>query len=144
MTQRYFVLQVGQKGSNTLLNYDYYRHIGWQDTPKDADHGKVSVGDVVFVYFTNSAVNHKGSLQKSYKVMRLIDGNDKFLMRDLGITLNEIITASIHGELRSEAFGRLGQQGFNIKEIKKEDVGQLLFLFLSLQDRKIVEEKTVS
>ena len=140
--QKYFVVQLADKGSKMLLENEksVYRHIDWETTPKDSDHGNVGVGDILFVYFTFNSIKYKQSLQKTYRVLYVSEDHSLFELEevlDLGIPFREIKQARNDKRLRYEAFCGIGQQGYNIKEIQEEDYNQLMKLFFNYKGGKL-------
>jgi hypothetical protein len=129
---RYFLIQVGRIGSKSLIENHKYRHLDWQLTPKDSDHGKVMVDDYLLVYFARSAIKYQMNLKKIYKVTNVSSDNTLFDVKESrnlnGISLNDIKNAIDNKKLNKEIFVKLAQQGFNIKRIEKDDFDQIINL----------------
>lgn len=128
----YFLVQVGDYGSKTLLEKGFYQHINWYNTARDSDHGKVLKGDILLVYFASNSVKYKMTLKKVYKVNEISKDNFKFEVTEIqslnGISLNEIKNAISHEKLKKEYFEKISQQGFNILRIEKKDFERVLEL----------------
>jgi hypothetical protein len=69
----YFLIQVGQKGSMSLIENKQYSHIDWQNTPRDSDHGKAKKGDVLLVYVARNSIKYGMSLKKIYEINEVSD-----------------------------------------------------------------------
>jgi hypothetical protein len=131
-TRSYFLVQVSEPGSKNLLRQNpIYQHYEWQTTPRDSDHGKVKSGDVLLVYFARKAVDFSMQLKRAYNVDSVIGSNDEFRLTQVkelnGLPLKAIIKAVKEGTL-SKKFAKLGQQGFNIAQIAKEDFDKAIEL----------------
>ncbi len=72
------------------------------------------------------------NLKKIYEVAKVSNDNSLFDVKEIqdlyGISLDEIKNAIDNEKLRREIFGKLSQQGFNIKEIEKDDFDQVINL----------------
>jgi len=130
-TKQYYLIQVNERGSKNLLENNTYQHIGWNDTPRDIDHGKVREGDILLVYFARNSIEHKQYLKKIYLVNSVSGDNTTFKVKELkdlqGISLNDIKNGIEEGKV-SNSFNKLGQQGFNITKIEKPDYDSVLKL----------------
>jgi len=129
--EQYFLIQVTKFGSTNILTEGFYQHEGWQETPRDADHGKVKVGDLLLVYFGSTAKDFQKTLKMIYKVESVTEDNVKFYIKSwrklTGITREQINDSVKDGTL-GESFNKLSQQGFNIIQISKSDFDAILEL----------------
>jgi hypothetical protein len=128
---QYFLIQVGDFGSNHILNKGFYQHEGWQTTSRDSDHGKVRVGDKLIVYFTSTAQDHQKLLKMVYTVKSVTEDNVRFFIEPWkklkGLTLEQIRDAIDKKQL-TDTFRKIGQQGFNISELTRDDFESILRL----------------
>ncbi len=128
---QYFLVQVGDFGSNHILNKGFYQHEGWETTNRDSAHGEVKPGDLLLVYFTSTALNHQKTLKMIYRVKSVTKNNIKFFIepwKELkGLTLGQIRVAIEKNQL-SNVFQKIAQQGFNIGNLTKEDFDAILKL----------------
>ena len=76
-----FLIQVSKDGSKNILNNGKYRDIEWQSQRKNKDLGKVKQGDLLVIYFTSAAIDHKKQLGMIYQVTKVSKGNDEFSMK---------------------------------------------------------------
>lgn len=128
---QYFLVQVNEFGSKNLLEKKYYQHEGWKETPRDSDHGKVKVGDILAVYFASKAIDFQKQMRKLYKVDSITRGNVRFNVSEIkelaGLSLDKIRHAINEGRL-GDVFKRISQQGFNISRLDKKDYEALVKL----------------
>ena len=81
-TTRYFLMQMNKYGAEGVLKRrPFYHHYGWEETPRDRDHGKVNVGDVLVVYFTASTI-FRSQIKKIYQVQKVVHNNSKFFLSE--------------------------------------------------------------
>lgn len=129
---QYFLVQVSKRGGENVLNNLMYRHIDWNKTPHDSDHGKVREGDLLLVYFASGSPKYKQQLKKIYRVESVSDQNIHFKLAEEkelhGLSLEDIRNAINNGILRDEVFKKLSHQGFNIMKIDKSDYDSVLSL----------------
>lgn len=131
-TTQYFLVQVSEIGSKNLLQVEpVYKHYGWQETPRDSDHGKVKPGDILLVYFARKAIDFNMQLKKVYRVDAVTKNNEEFGLTEVqelkDLSLESVRKAIENGKL-SNKFEKLGQQGFNIIQIDKSDLDSVLAL----------------
>jgi len=126
---KYFLVQVTEFGSKNIINNGFYSHTDWQETPRDEDHGKVKVGDLLLVYFGYKAIDFQKTLKMIYEVDSISENNVKFQLKPwktLKGLLREDVQQAVDSGKLSENFNRLSQQGFNITEIPKSDIDYIL------------------
>jgi len=140
--KQYFLIQVNEFGSKNLLENSKYEHSGWTETPRDSDHGKVKEGDILLIYFARNSVQYKQSMKKIFVVNSVTGDSTTFNVKELkdlqGISLQEIKSAIEQGKI-SDSFNKLGQQGFNIKQISESDYNAILSLDNNLYPSSIGE-----
>jgi len=129
--KQYFLIQVNERGSQNILENNTYRHLRWFDVPKDIDHGKVKEGDILLVYFARNSIKYKQCLKKVFLVDSVSGDKTTFNVKELkdlrGISLQDIKTAIDGGKI-GNSFEKLGQQGFNIKQISESDYSAAISL----------------
>ena len=136
--KQYFLVQVSEPGSKNLLQKNpIYQHVGWQETPRDIDHGKVKPGDFLLVYFARNAIDFSMQLKRIYEVTSVSTKNEIFSLKEVdelhGISLDVIKNGIENGNL-SDKFDKLGQQGFNIARIERNDYDDILQLTRKLNN----------
>ena len=141
---QFFLVQVTQKGSDNLINNGYYEHPDWDYSTRNADHGKVKVGDLLLVYFGYKAIEFNKNLKIIYKVNSISDDKVRFTVltwKELnGISSDELKHAVDVGKL-GEKFHNISSQGFNISQIPKSDFDTILSLDGSKVTVSIDDEK---
>jgi hypothetical protein len=124
-----FLMQVSKPGSINVLKNGRYVNSRWQSKPRDRDHGKVRPGDLVLMYFAYGSIDFKRQLRRIYRVADVSEGNFEFtfkLEKEINpLTYKQILRYVKEGIL-SENMKNCGQQGFNIKEISREDYERVL------------------
>ena len=134
-----FLIQIGAFGGKTFDQGEYW-HTDWRDTKKDLDHGEIHLGDFILFYFSTKALvkeKHKGIIKTFCKVISTESDNAKIKFVKLaeikGISYE--ILQSLKNVLKDRAisnpFKNLASDGFNIKNISKDD-----FMILYDLDKK--------
>jgi len=128
---QYFLVQVGDFGSNHILNEGFYQHEFWETASRDSDHAKVKAGDRLIVYYSSTAQANQELLKTIYSVTSVTKDNVRFFiepwMELKGLSLEQIRDAVDKKQL-SDTFRKVGQQGFNISKLTKEDYDAILRL----------------
>ena len=128
---QYFLIQVGDFGSDTIIKKGFYQHEGWQETPRDSAHGEVKIDDVLLVYFTSTAMDHQKTLKMIYQVKSISKNNIRFDLEPKielkGLSL-DTIRSSVQNKQIGDIFNKISQQGFNIAKITKNDFDAILRL----------------
>ena len=124
---QYFLVQVNEAGSQNLLNKNIYQNKNWK--LRNQDQGKVKKDDMLLVYFAGNSIQYPQQLKKIYHVKKVSPDNVTLYLneyKDLqGLNLNRIKDAIKLGKL-SKTFERLGQQGFNIKQISESEYNTII------------------
>jgi len=144
---QYFLIQVSDFGSPTVLEKGFYEHLDWFENTADSAHGEVKQGDIILVYFASKSIDYKKTLKMVYKVSKVTDNNVRFyltLFKKLnGISYEEIKRYIDNAQLNNDSFWGIGNQSFNIGKISKADFDKVFELDGSTLD-PIVDEKTIS
>lgn len=127
-----FLMQVSEDGSINILTNQKYRNSRWPSKPRDKDHGKVKVGDLILVYFAGAAIDCQKQLRMVYQVTKVSKGNIEFEFKQYQalsppLTLDQIRENVKEGNL-SAVFLNCGRQGFNIRKIEYAEYEKVLHL----------------
>lgn len=124
-----FLIQIGKLGGKDF-DKDIYRHVDWQKTKKDIDHGKIKPGDFILFYFSTKAKvkeGYQGILKTFCKVMSTESNNEKihFLKLAEFNGLEFELIKSLKNVLKEKvipySFDKVATEKFNVKEISKDD-----------------------
>ena len=124
---QYFLVQVSEAGSQNVLDKNMYQNKNWK--LRNQDQGKVKKDDMLLVYFARNSIQYSQQLKKIYHVKEVSPDNVTLHLneyKDLqGLNLNRIKDAIQLGKL-SKTFERLGQQGFNLKQISESEYNTII------------------
>jgi len=131
-----FLMQVSEDGSINILTNRKYRNSRWPSKPRDKDHGKVKVGDLILVYFAGAAIDYRKQLRMVYQVTKVSKGNIEFEFKQYQelsppLTLDQIRENVKKGNLGA-VFLNCGRQGFNIRKIEYSEYERVLHLSRTL------------
>ena len=124
-----FLVQVSKPGSINVLKNGRYANNRWQYKPRDRDHGKVRIGDLILMYFAHGSINFKGQLRRIYRVVGVSTGNVEFafkLEKEINPLTYKQIRRYVKEGILSKGMKNCGQMGFNIKQISREDYEKVL------------------
>ena len=117
-------MQASTNGGASILNQDKYENLKWESKPRDRDHGKVKVGDILVVYFTSAVPKLKEQIRLVYEVERINNNNRTFYLKahfEIDPLHRRDIFTLVSEKKLSNKFLRCSHQGFNINKISKED-----------------------
>ena len=141
-----FLLEVSDKGSKEILQ-NTYLYPDWKsvNNKRDRVYGEVKPGDVLLVYFTNSAVIHSKMVKMVYRVSSVSEDHVELKIRSVkqlaGVHLDAVRENRENGVL-GKKFNLIGQSG-NITQISRKDYLDMLVLDNKLKPA-ICDEKFVA
>jgi 5-methylcytosine-specific restriction protein B len=141
-----FLLQVGEKGSQEILEnkYLYERWADFESNKRDRVYGEVKPEDLLLVYFTNNSLIHSKMVKMIYVVSDVSDDHVELKLRPVkqlsGVHLDTVRKNRDNGVL-GEKFNLVGQSG-NITKISRQDY--LDILTLDYKSKLSIDENTFS